>query len=179
MGLFACRHSISSYFVVLGSKKYGNLRDFLHAGIRLPPILWYFCSQVKYAYLRSSGLIFLSKSLLLFAFPYFLHFWPWPDSKVTSAVGGAALCPTRVLWAFLQKSVECHCFRSLFAPRLQKVCIFMGLCASRPSNAPVLWVSLDQGGRKYTYLHRSLAWVGEDMPSAVSLSLVFFIFPCL
>ena len=59
---------------------------------------------------------------------------------MTSAVGGAALCPTRVLWAFLHKSVECPCFRALFAPRSQKVCIFMGLCASRLSNAPCFFV---------------------------------------
>ena len=46
----------------------------------------------SYPYHRILILLSLSSSLLLLVFPYFLHFWPWPDSKVTSAGRGAKRC---------------------------------------------------------------------------------------
>ena len=44
--------------------------------------------------------------ILSLVFPYFLHFWPWPDSNKPSAVGGVGRCPTRFLSQILLRHTK-------------------------------------------------------------------------
>ena len=125
---------------------------------------------------------------------------------MTSAVGGAAGCWTRVLWAFLHKSVE---YAPVFHPFLhqgrrkyaylwdfvqagfpmppvlsyfvrqdnRKYAYLWDFVEAGLRMPPVLWDFLHQGSRKYAYLCSFPAQATEGMLLPSSLCIVLCSFP--